>query len=117
MDTIPALALKYNSNVSICNYYSVITIVEVTEIKRINKLWSNESLHLKSWINIPVIDNDQLSTDSPTSSTTATIECHPTQSSSTNSQPVESFSDLFKRIDLTIKTTAKNVKRLEREST
>lgn len=41
-DTLQSLELKYNS--SMC------------EIKRLNRLWSNDSLHCKTYINIPVYD-------------------------------------------------------------
>uniref|UniRef100_A0A915D9E9 LysM domain-containing protein n=1 Tax=Ditylenchus dipsaci TaxID=166011 RepID=A0A915D9E9_9BILA len=49
-DTLQSLELKYNSS--------------MYEIKRINRLWSNDSLYCKSHVNIPVFDELDMSSPS-----------------------------------------------------
>uniref|UniRef100_A0A914VSS6 LysM domain-containing protein n=1 Tax=Plectus sambesii TaxID=2011161 RepID=A0A914VSS6_9BILA len=109
-DTLQGLALKYGSS--------------MMEIKRANKLWSNESLYLKDFLLIPVLNSSETASTSDKGGSSVNGGCSPSPTGSTRSQSVEtsestveSMNDLFSRIDRTIKTTAKNVKRLEREST
>lgn len=94
------------------------------EIKRANKLWSNESLYLKDFLLIPVLDSPVAASTSGGGGGAVNGRSSPSPTGSARSQsvetaapPTESLNDLFSRIDRTIKTTANNVKRLEREST
>ncbi|CAI4228503.1 unnamed protein product [Auanema sp. JU1783] len=110
-DTIQGIALKNNCSVS--------------EIVRINKLWSVDSLHFKETIKIPVVgspdDNVIVADYSPKS-----FENHmKSQISNVSSNsgvdmeeaPSESLKDMLSRIDETIKSTSSSVKKLERSST
>uniref|UniRef100_A0A915HMF9 LysM domain-containing protein n=1 Tax=Romanomermis culicivorax TaxID=13658 RepID=A0A915HMF9_ROMCU len=166
-DTLQGLALKYNSS--------------ITEIKRLNKLWSNDSMYLRDCLKIPVISSSisltsrdvggrspvarsakpclrnshdsfaSIHSDSeilhdcrnnkndlkvedrsqslveqsdanssvaivtnnrPSSSLSSTSR----QSDTTFDRSEEAFSDIFQRIDSTLKTTANNVRRIEAQS-
>uniref|UniRef100_A0A914CXE4 LysM domain-containing protein n=1 Tax=Acrobeloides nanus TaxID=290746 RepID=A0A914CXE4_9BILA len=110
-DTLQSIELKYNS----CRY----------EIKRLNKLWSNDSLHCKTYVNIPIYDPKFA--QSPT--TTATTNGQDNNSKHTRASSIgsekrkleaveevenESLHDIFKRIDKNMKMTQKAVKKLTR---
>lgn len=164
-DSLQSIALKYNSS--------------VTEIKRINKLWSNDSIYLRDELkvpviltkpdesqqqNFPVVNNGQIGSsvlsdtsdfsvvnktdfvppcyarstslgnntcrnrqsdassldaysiksagDDEQASSSATVICKTVYDKSN-----EAFSDIFHRIDSTLKITANNVHRLETQST
>ncbi|KHN77211.1 LysM and putative peptidoglycan-binding domain-containing protein 1 [Toxocara canis] len=95
-DTLQGLVLRYNTS--------------MTEIKRLNRLWSNESLYLKPFINIPIYEINASSSEASSrteSPSLRTIEEH---------NNVESVEDIFKRIDSNIKKTTSNVRRLEKNS-
>uniref|UniRef100_A0A7E4WD67 LysM domain-containing protein n=1 Tax=Panagrellus redivivus TaxID=6233 RepID=A0A7E4WD67_PANRE len=108
-DTLQSLELKYNSN--------------MYEIKRVNRLWSNESLHCKAVISIPVYEAGPNGTpingtdDSPsegphrykTRSTAKRKSLEPVHES-------ESLEDFFKRIDSSVKKTTKAVKKLTKSA-
>ncbi|CAJ0576044.1 unnamed protein product, partial [Mesorhabditis spiculigera] len=106
-DTIAGLALRYNSS--------------ITDIKRINKLWSNESLFLKSRITIPV------HCDTPISPPTVNLVPESPRKISKKqpgrdepppkgTQPEQSMRDILNRIDTSIKKSSKTVSKLEKES-
>lgn len=94
-DTLRGIVLKYNTS--------------MTELKRMNRLWSNESLFLKEFVDVPIYDNNSEAAES------STYNYDRSHVMKQREQPVpESVEELFKRIDLTIKTTSKNVKKLEK---
>lgn len=81
----------------------------MSEIKRINHLWSNESLHLKQYIKIPIYDD--------------TVECDCTglrpqkqTAGSESDTKNESVQDIFKRVDMTLKKTSQNVHKIVKNS-
>uniref|UniRef100_F1LEW0 LysM and peptidoglycan-binding domain-containing protein 2 n=2 Tax=Ascaris TaxID=6251 RepID=F1LEW0_ASCSU len=92
-DTLQGLVLRYNTSMS--------------EIKRLNRLWSNESLYLKPYINIPIYE------DKPTSSETNSRTESPSLKAIEEHTSTESVQDIFRRIDSNIKKTTSKVKRLE----
>ncbi|CAJ0954988.1 unnamed protein product, partial [Mesorhabditis belari] len=100
-DTIPGLALRYNSS--------------ITDIKRINKLWSNESLFLKKSIMIPV------QPDSPSVKyrlkpyTPVAPDIKSTKPPPSTEKEI-SMRDILSRIDSSIQNTSKTVNKLEKES-
>lgn len=100
-DTLQSLELKYNSS--------------MYEIKRINRLWSNASLHCKTHLSIPVLENGESAAPSqPTSlpggsqSRTKSLERVEEHDSE------ESLDQFFMRIDRNVKKTQKAVKKLNR---
>uniref|UniRef100_A0AC34FPJ2 LysM domain-containing protein n=1 Tax=Panagrolaimus sp. ES5 TaxID=591445 RepID=A0AC34FPJ2_9BILA len=114
-DTLQSLELKYNSN--------------MYEIKRINRLWSNDSLHCKTIINIPIYDSpiSQSHAGTPITSaaqtpTDGSKKFNPKKKIVGNSAAAaanlevvnesETLEDFFKRIDSSVKQTQKSVKRL-----
>ncbi|KAH7712299.1 LysM domain containing protein [Aphelenchoides avenae] len=116
-DTLQSLELKYNSS--------------VFEIKRVNRLWSNDSLHCRTHVNIPIYDDANGSAaQTPTRSSSSTLPPDATRTStlrrqngsSTASLPKleeaepESVDDIFRRIDLNMKETKKAVRRLNRNN-
>lgn len=80
---------------------------QMSEIKRLNRLWSNESLYLKPYINIPIYE------DKPTSSETNSRTESPSLKAIEEHTSTESVQDIFRRIDSNIKKTTSKVKRLE----
>uniref|UniRef100_A0A8R1TLY7 LysM domain-containing protein n=1 Tax=Onchocerca volvulus TaxID=6282 RepID=A0A8R1TLY7_ONCVO len=100
-DTLQGLVLKYNTSMS--------------EIKRLNRLWSNESFYLKEYVEIPIydeiLDGDYISDRS--------INVKNNRGESIKSQDIdgESLQDIFKRIDMNIRKTTKSVHKLTENST
>ena len=98
-DTLQSLELKYNSN--------------MYEIKRVNRLWSNDSLHCKTFINIPIYDgleNHQQDVASPETKVEKKRNLEVVE------EKQESLDDFFKRIDSNMKKTQKIVKRLNKRN-
>lgn len=105
-DTLQSLELRYNSS--------------VFEIKRLNKLWSDQSLYCKSEVLIPVFDTST----SGTSISFADWRVHGKnnimdmnrldEEKMPKEREEESLDQLLKRIDLNVKQTKKAVKRLYR---
>lgn len=120
-DTLQNLELKYNSS--------------MYEIKRLNRLWSNDSLHCKSQLNIPIYDNSSNNINSSfsmplTIQNVDANECltkkrrklSKTATSKRQQLPQvneidygESPNQFFKRIDLNLKNSQKLVKKLEKK--
>jgi len=104
------LELKYNS----CRY----------EIKRLNKLWSNDSLHCKTYVNIPIYDSNFAQTpttttpngqeNTPKHSRASSISTEKKKLDAVEEVENESLQDIFKRIDKNMKMTQKAVKKLAR---
>lgn len=82
----------------------------MAEIKRLNRLWGNESLHLKTHIEIPLYGNEDAVANN-TKSSKASHSMSEEHLASNN----ESLNDIFKRIDLNIKKTSHNVNRLRKD--
>ncbi|EJW77149.1 LysM domain-containing protein [Wuchereria bancrofti] len=102
-DTLQGLVLKYNTSMS--------------EIKRLNRLWSNESLYLKEYIEIPIYDEifeKNCASDKPIS-----VKKDRCYEESKKSQDIneESLQDIFKRIDMNIRKTTDTVHKLTENST
>ncbi|KAI6191530.1 LysM and putative peptidoglycan-binding domain-containing protein 1 [Aphelenchoides bicaudatus] len=104
-DTLQSLELKYNSS--------------MFEIKRLNRLWSNNSLHCKTQVSIPIFNETRSAVVTPTQ-----FECIPehsksesakTDSSNEQTNPGESVNDFFKRIDSNVKQTKRAVKKLNKK--
>ncbi|KRZ71675.1 Threonylcarbamoyladenosine tRNA methylthiotransferase [Trichinella papuae] len=104
-DTLPGIALKFNSSVA--------------EIKRLNRLWSQESFFLRETLSIPLFS--QSSDES-----TAVISKDKQAAKQTVDQSFEngeledlskiSVDDFFNKIDRTIQHSAMNVRRIEAKS-
>ncbi|VDN19083.1 unnamed protein product [Gongylonema pulchrum] len=95
-DTLQGLVLKYNTSMS--------------EIKRLNRLWSNESLHLKESIDIPIYDvRWQNASSRPFRGDWSGGE-------STEKGSAESVQDIFRRIDTNIRNTTTIVHKLSKNS-
>ncbi|KAM3722082.1 LysM and putative peptidoglycan-binding domain-containing protein [Dirofilaria immitis] len=99
-DTLQGLVLKYNTSMS--------------EIKRLNRLWSNESLYLKEYVEIPIYD-EILEEDCMLDKCTNVKNNH---EESMKSQDIdeESLQDIFKRIDMNIRKTTNRVHKLTESS-
>ncbi|CAD5227670.1 unnamed protein product [Bursaphelenchus okinawaensis] len=96
-DTLQNLQIKYNTN--------------MFEIKRINKLWSNDALYARTHISIPIYDDSPLSTRSLSSEKVtkpAKPEIGPEE---------ESVKDFFKRIDQNVRRTKKVVRKMNKTQT
>ncbi|GMT28581.1 hypothetical protein PFISCL1PPCAC_19878 [Pristionchus fissidentatus] len=92
-DTLQGIALRYNTS--------------VTELKRINKLWSDVII-LKTYLKVPSLQQTRCS---------ETYEdCRARVSLTAARVEPESVTDILSRIDGVIKTTATSVRKLERES-
>lgn len=109
-DSLPALALRYASS--------------VPEIRRLNKLWSNDALHSKDILVIPVLSEGPGPSTSASASSASNGEATTTsrrqssaKDSSAQTAKEEGVSDILSRIDATIKSTAESVEALERAST
>lgn len=82
----------------------------MSELKRMNRLWSNESLFLKEFIDVPIYSSND------GAAVVNTCPYNGSHVKKNQKEPVpESIEELFRRIDLTIKTTSKNVKKLEKK--
>ncbi|VDK42319.1 unnamed protein product [Anisakis simplex] len=117
-DTLQGLVLRYNTS--------------MTEIKRLNRLWSNESLYLMEYVNIPIYEAEPIASDSVNinscvemDSSQKKIRSQSSSSSSAlffgakslddrqqqhnqgtmNEEITESVQELFKRIDSNIDKT------------
>lgn len=106
----------------------------MVEIKRLNKLWSSDSIHLREYLDIPIFDNVLSPTgDGPVlngnlkptdlgSKSNISPSKGPAESLETSKvQPVDSggetsIDQILSRIDSNIKSTAKNVKRMAKNS-
>jgi hypothetical protein len=85
------------------------------EIKRLNRLWSNNSLHCKTQISIPLFNETRSAVVTPTQfeDIPEHTKPEPTKTDSSNNAG-ESANDFFKRIDSNVKQTKKAVKRLNK---
>ncbi|KAG1695543.1 LysM and putative peptidoglycan-binding domain-containing protein 1 [Nymphon striatum] len=98
-DTLPGLSLKYG--------------VSMEDIKRINKIWTNDSIFLRSSLDIPVPNN---STNELCSDTNGHLSDQSTESEASPA-PELSLSDIFGRIDSTIAQSKDRVKSLQETTT
>lgn len=80
----------------------------MTEVKRMNRLWSNESLFLKDFIDVPIYDSNETVNNAICSRNGSHVI------KDTDEPITESVEELFKRIDQSIKATTRNVKKLEK---
>lgn len=76
----------------------------MSEIKRLNRLWSNESFYLKEFIDIPIYEetevrNTSASVTKPSETVKKKLETNP-----------ETVQDIFKRIDLNIRKTTSTIR-------
>ncbi|VDN05200.1 unnamed protein product [Thelazia callipaeda] len=111
-DTLQGLVLKYNTSLE-----GVLPLlIQMSEIKRLNRLWSNESLHLKEYVDIPIYD--EVSEQFPNSARSLTITGNSLDKTSSKSKEMdsESVNDIFKRIDMNIRKTTDNVYKLAKSS-
>ncbi|KAI6244093.1 LysM and putative peptidoglycan-binding domain-containing protein 1 [Aphelenchoides fujianensis] len=112
-DTLQSLELKYNSS--------------MFEIKRLNRLWSNDSLHCKTHVSIPLFDETRSAAATPN----AGRRCSQPEDGrfirkkrvffvrrppfdEKKAEPVESMDAFFKRIDGNVKQTKKAVRKLNK---
>ncbi len=108
-------------------------------IRKLNKLWSNESIHYMDVLLIPVLEDVACVADTSAASASASVpngtrplvdrrrssatknsckaEPKPRAGSEAEASVDISVSDMFNRIDRDIKQTASNLQRLERNST
>ncbi|KAI6205542.1 hypothetical protein M3Y94_00803900 [Aphelenchoides besseyi] len=112
-DTLQSLELKYNSS--------------MFEIKRLNRLWSNDALHCKTHVNIPLFEETRSAAATPTIASSSTMPTAGLSSrngssaqkvgnlkSLTETKPIESMDAFFKRIDGNVKQTKKAVRKLNK---
>lgn len=88
----------------------------MSEIKRLNRLWSNESLYLKEYIEIPIYDEILEKDHASDISKNMNSQCYEESKKSQNIDG-ESLQDIFKRIDMNIRKTTYNVHKLTENST
>uniref|UniRef100_A0A915PQY0 LysM domain-containing protein n=1 Tax=Setaria digitata TaxID=48799 RepID=A0A915PQY0_9BILA len=100
-DTLQGLVLKYNTSMS--------------EIKRLNRLWSNESLHLKEFVGIPIYDEVLEKSCSLHRSIDEGDRCCG-ESLKLQHTSGESLQDIFKRIDTNIRKMTSSVHKLTENS-
>lgn len=97
------------------------------EIKRLNRLWSNDALHCKTHVSIPLFNESRSAVVTPTQliDTLRETAKTPDQKSITPSRTLdtlneqagdESINDIFKRIDSNVKQTKKAVKTLNKRA-
>lgn len=84
----------------------------MSEIKRLNRLWSNESLYLKEYVEIPIYD--EMFEESHASSKFTNVKNNQCYEGSKKSEDIdeESLQDIFKRIDMNIRKTTYRVHKL-----
>lgn len=110
-DTLQNLVLKYNSS--------------MYEIKRLNRLWSNDSLYCKIYLNIPIYDDDQTTKDKTiiknneitTNIDKTTQKKRKKTTTKKQQQQLEQVDDsesFFKRIDQNLKMSQKLVRKLKK---
>ncbi|KAL3088313.1 hypothetical protein niasHT_023873 [Heterodera trifolii] len=92
-DTLQGLELRFKSS--------------MYEIKRLNKLWSDQSLYCKPEILIPIFDDVNVSTQPSNENIRNNV--HKYNGEELNE---ESIDQLFRRIDLGVKQTKKTVKKM-----
>lgn len=98
---------------------------QMAEIRRLNKLWSNDSLYLKDIVVIPVLEEEAgpplppngAPATSPPSTARRRSSGKRKGEAALPEEPKPTVSDILSRIDATIKSTAHNVRQLERKST
>ncbi|KRX17091.1 Threonylcarbamoyladenosine tRNA methylthiotransferase [Trichinella nelsoni] len=104
-DTLPGIALKFNSSVA--------------EIKRLNRLWSQESFFLRETLNIPLFSQSS-DESTPVMSKDKQAAKQTVDQSFENGQLEDlskiSVNDFFNKIDRTIQHSAMNVRRIEEKS-
>ncbi|KRX81777.1 LysM and putative peptidoglycan-binding domain-containing protein 2 [Trichinella sp. T6] len=115
-DTLPGIALKFNSSF----YYDITTaIVVVAEIKRLNRLWSQESFFLRETLSIPLFSQSS-DESTPVMSKDKQAAKQTVDQSFENGQLEDlskiSVNDFFNKIDRTIQHSAMNVRRIEEKS-
>ncbi|KRX57918.1 LysM and putative peptidoglycan-binding domain-containing protein 2 [Trichinella sp. T9] len=104
-DTLPGIALKFNSSVA--------------EIKRLNRLWSQESFFLRETLSIPLFSQSS-DESTPVMSKDKQAAKQTVDQSFENGQLEDlskiSVNDFFNKIDRTIQHSAMNVRRIEEKS-
>ncbi|VDM91424.1 unnamed protein product [Litomosoides sigmodontis] len=106
----------------LCGYqrtrgYGSLSNLQMSEIKRLNRLWSNESLYLKEYVEIPIYD--EILEKDHASTISKNIKNNRRYEESKKSQNIEgeSLQDIFKRIDMNIRKTTCCVHKLTENST
>ncbi|TKR83053.1 hypothetical protein L596_016706 [Steinernema carpocapsae] len=105
-DTLRGLVVRYSSNMS--------------ELKRINRLWSDESLHCKSHVFVPLYtasENGNSSIGTPMKTPTPKRSVTTPDAAKKRHESLkdlESMKDIFRRIDSNMKVTKKTVRRMEK---
>ncbi|KRZ61449.1 Threonylcarbamoyladenosine tRNA methylthiotransferase [Trichinella nativa] len=121
-DTLPGIALKFNSSF----YYDITTAIvavscgiSVAEIKRLNRLWSQESFFLRETLSIPLFSQSS-DESTPVMSKDKQAAKQTVDQSFENGQLEDlskiSVNDFFNKIDRTIQHSAMNVRRIEEKS-
>ncbi|KRZ88863.1 Threonylcarbamoyladenosine tRNA methylthiotransferase [Trichinella sp. T8] len=124
-DTLPGIALKFNSSF----YYDITTAIvavscgisvnNVAEIKRLNRLWSQESFFLRETLSIPLFSQSS-DESTPVMSKDKQAAKQTVDQSFENGQLEDlskiSVNDFFNKIDRTIQHSAMNVRRIEEKS-
>lgn len=88
-------------------------MLQIEQIRRINRLWASDSLFLKEFLLIPVRDNSVPPVSEPTPIVSPTQISSPISNSSFDEDNVEEF---LGKIDAAIAITKKEVKRTQRSS-
>uniref|UniRef100_A0A914HEH4 LysM domain-containing protein n=1 Tax=Globodera rostochiensis TaxID=31243 RepID=A0A914HEH4_GLORO len=85
------------------------------EIKRLNKLWSDQSLYCKPEVLIPIFDDDCVPNLSLNEKTDRIRNPSHNANRAENELNEETIDQLFQRIDLDVKQTKRTVKRLAKK--
>ncbi|KAK0407243.1 hypothetical protein QR680_019100 [Steinernema hermaphroditum] len=105
-DTLRGIVVRYSSN--------------MYELKRINRLWSDESLHCKTHVFVPLYsqsENGNTVGGTPPVGTPKTPQKRsetPGAKKRESLKDIESMKEIFRRIDSNMKVTKKQVRRMEK---
>uniref|UniRef100_A0A1I8A2G5 LysM domain-containing protein n=1 Tax=Steinernema glaseri TaxID=37863 RepID=A0A1I8A2G5_9BILA len=103
-DTLRGIVVRYSSN--------------MYELKRINRLWSDESLHCKTHIFVPLYGSSEngstVGTPPPTMKSCQKRSETSGMKKRESINDLESMKEIFRRIDSNMKVTKKQVRRMEK---
>lgn len=123
-DTLQGIALKYGVTVSkikktLYKIFYCISILQMEQIRRANRLWASDSLFLRETLLIPVELENSSDVVCKTSTTTVTTPLSSSSSSSqihSNYYDNENVNDFLVKIDASIANTKEEVKKVQGNS-
>lgn len=115
-DTLQGIALKYNVTVSNSHFYYFLEnwqLLQIEQLRRVNKLWTSDSLFLKEFLLIPTTEPSNASQENTVDVASPTSVSSPTSISSFDCDNVDEF---LTKIDAAIAVTKEDVKKTRRNS-